>query len=154
MAEEYPNSVLNVPRSNRRTLLLMLVLLIVAGPLFVCMPVNSDTALFDLQAEAVTQNGILYRDVIEPNLPGVVWLHLTVRAAVGWSTEAMRSVDLLIFGGMLLLFSRVAGRSPANVVFATASLLFYMSCNEWCHCQRDTWMLLPSLVVPWIPQES
>lgn len=62
-------------QSHCETLLLMLVLPIVAGPLFVCLPVNSGTVLFDLQVEGVTHNGILQRDVIEPNLSGAVWLH-------------------------------------------------------------------------------
>ncbi|MCP4175577.1 MAG: hypothetical protein GY758_32930 [Fuerstiella sp.] len=120
-------------------------LLFVLGPLFVCMPLNSDTALFDLQAECVLDGGVLYRDIVEPNLPGVVWIHLAIRPLVGWSSEAIRVVDLLIYSGIVFLGMRAIGNSGAAALFAFTATAFYLCCNEWCHCQRDTWMLLPAL---------
>lgn len=120
-------------------------LLLVLGPLFVCMPLNSDTALFDLQAECVLEGGVLYRDIVEPNLPGVVWIHLAVRPLVGWSSEAIRTVDLLIFAGIVFLGMRMLRTPQAGGAFAFTASAFYLCCNEWCHCQRDTWMLLPAL---------
>lgn len=121
------------------------VLLLTAGPLFVCMPVNSDTALFDVQARQVLKDGVLYRDIVEPNLPGVVWVHLAIRSLFGWSSEAMRFADLMIFGAALLVCARLIHRNRISPGFVFAALLFYLSCNEWCHCQRDTWMLLPAV---------
>ncbi|MEQ9407130.1 MAG: hypothetical protein RIK87_05365 [Fuerstiella sp.] len=118
-------------------------LLVVVGPLFVCMPVNSDSALFDVQADRLLHGGILYRDIVEPNLPGVVWIHTAVRSLLGWSSEALRTADLLIFGCMLAVFCRLLCSVRQALLFCLAALLFYLSCNEWCHCQRDTWMLLP-----------
>ncbi|MCP4784763.1 MAG: hypothetical protein GY903_26235 [Fuerstiella sp.] len=120
-------------------------LLLLLGPLFVCMPLNSDTALFDLQAERVLQGGVLYRDIVEPNLPGVVWIHLAVRPLVGWSSEAIRAVDLLIFAGIIFLAMRMLRGHRAGALFAFSATMFYLCCNEWCHCQRDTWMLLPAV---------
>ncbi|GAB5444265.1 MAG: hypothetical protein Fues2KO_46140 [Fuerstiella sp.] len=122
----------------------LILLLVVVGPLFVCMPVNSDVALFDVQADQVLRGGVLYRDIVEPNLPGVVWIHLAVRSVVGWSSQAMRVVDLLLFGSMIWCFTRLISDGAARLAFAFSASLFYLSCNEWCHCQRDTWMLLPT----------
>jgi hypothetical protein len=122
------------------------------------MPLTNDTALYDLQASVVQRGGVLYRDILEPNLPGVVWIHLTVRSLLGDSSEAMRLFDLAVLGEILLVGvwwlggtqprMNIRGRarnSPA-VWFAIAGLAFYLSISEWCHCQRDTWMLLPALV--------
>jgi hypothetical protein len=120
-------------------------LLFLLGPLFICMPLNSDTALFDLQAECVLEGGVLYRDIVEPNLPGIVWIHLAIRPLVGWSSEAIRGVDLLIFSGIVFLGMRIIRDSRAGALFAFTATVFYLCCNEWCHCQRDTWMLLPAL---------
>tara|TARA_B100001939_G_scaffold335217_1_gene337019 strand:+ start:608 stop:751 length:144 start_codon:yes stop_codon:yes gene_type:complete len=47
------------------------------------MPLNSDTALFDVQAAEVLKGGVMYRDIVEPNLPGVVWIHLLIRSVAG-----------------------------------------------------------------------
>ncbi|WP_145944340.1 hypothetical protein [Fuerstiella marisgermanici] len=170
------------PIMRQRTLaILIIALLVIVGPLFVCMPLNSDTALFDVQADRVLQDGVLYRDIIEPNLPGVVWVHLAIRSVLGWSSEAMRFADLLIFGGVLLLAGKTltlarpvrlssadasltnelnGGRATTTneaikgqrriTTFTAFALFFYLSCNEWCHAQRDTWMLLPAMAAVWL----
>jgi hypothetical protein len=136
----------------------VVLLLSVIGPLFVCMPLTADTALYDLQARCVISGGVLYRDIVEPNFPGVVWIHVAIRSVLGWSTEAMRVADLLIVTAILLMLSRLTDslrKSTQPASDSTASIapyllltgfLFYMSLSEWCHCQRDTWMLLPALL--------
>lgn len=126
------------------------VLMLIAGPLFVCMPVNSDTALYDVQASRIIHGGVLYRDVVEPNLPGVVWIHLAVRQLLGWSSEVMRVFDLLMLAGTALVFSRMLTSRLQSSGYVLAVLLFYLSCNEWCHCQRDVWMLLPVSLAVWM----
>lgn len=135
----------------------LLALLALAGPQFIRMPLTNDTALYDLQAALVQRGGVLYRDILEPNLPGVVWIHLAVRSVLGASSEAMRLFDLVVLGGILLVgagwlsggIARASAdihpRLCAAVWFAVAGLAFYLSISEWCHCQRDTWMLLPAL---------
>jgi hypothetical protein len=126
-----------------------LVLLFVGVPLFLRMPLTNDTELFDLHAELVRSGGVLYRDLLEPNLPGVVWVHLAVRAVLGDSPEAMRLFDLLVFAGILALLARLValagGSSRAALWSVVGGAGFYLSVSEWCHCQRDTWMLLPAL---------
>lgn len=124
-------------------------LLVVNVPLFLCMPLTDDTTLYDLQALNLMQGGVLYHDIFEPNLPGVVWLHVAVRTLLGVSSIAMRAADLAFFAMVVWLLAgwvRTMGRSTATQAWLAAVLcLFYFSISEWCHCQRDLWMLMPGL---------
>lgn len=129
---------------------LFILLLISNGPLFVCMPLTADASFFDLQADLVREGGVLYRDIFEVNLPGVVWLHLAIRSLLGPGSEVMRMADLFLFSAivaMLVWWVRRQG-APQHIQVMSAVLMywFYFSLSEWCHCQRDTWMLLPALV--------
>ncbi len=128
----------------------LVLLLATNGPLFVCMPLTTDTALYDLQAQTLRQGGVLYRDILEPNLPGVVWIHAAVRSVLGTSSEAMRLFDLAAFAVIVWLLTRwlAAGRCSTAVQAwsAFALFLFYFSISEWNHCQRDMWLLAPALV--------
>ena len=123
--------------------------LIYALPLFVCMPLTSDTVLYDMQAATVLAGGVAYRDIFETNLPGAIWIHMALRKLGADTSVAIRAVDAGVFGGLVLLMCHWlwrcgAGRSTQWLT-AFAALLFYFSMSEWCHCQRDTWMLLPAL---------
>lgn len=119
--------------------------LIFAVPMFLRMPETNDAEMFDLQAWLVSNGGVLYRDVLEPNLPGVVWIHLMVRAVAGSSAEALIAFDLLSFTLLMSLVFRLmkmAGSSGGNAMWTVLGCsLFYLSTSEWCHCQRDMWML-------------
>lgn len=129
---------------------LLALLLITNGPLFLCMPLTDDAAMYDLQALNWLRGGVLYRDIVEPNLPGAAWIHAAIRATLGTSSLALRSVDLLLFSGVVAL-SRAwlvrQGSAPTAVAWSVLFLcLCYFSLSEWCHCQRDGWLLLPGLV--------
>jgi len=132
-------------------------LLLVVGtqlPIFLQMTLTPDAVLYDVQARSLLDGGVLYRDVVEPNLPGIVWVHAIVRTLAGWSTLMLRVFDLAVVMGIALLLSRfVSGplverplKHLASGFFVAGLLLFYFSTSEWCHCQRDTWMLLPCLL--------
>ncbi|MCA9008191.1 MAG: hypothetical protein KDB01_00520 [Planctomycetaceae bacterium] len=142
----------------------LMLLLLISLPIVVCMPITSDTVLYDLQARNVLGGGVMYRDILEPNLPGAVWIHLLIRSIVGWSSELMRCFDLLIVSAACLLLAMIprkqkfpdlkAGSSqcrpcrldPKTTVTLLTMATFYLSRSEWCHCQRDSWMLLPVAV--------
>lgn len=142
-------------RSNAMTrgavmcLVLFVVVAAYVAPLFVSKPLTSDTVLYDLQADAVLQGGVAYRDIFEPNLPGAIWAHMVIRSVIGRSSEAIRIFDLVILFTNLWLLSLWLKRCNvglvARLLTATMLLLFYASMSEWCHCQRDSWMLLPTL---------
>jgi hypothetical protein len=118
-------------------------------PAFLCMPLDADVTEWDLCARTVLWGGVFYRDALENNLPGMLWLHLAIRPLVGWGSEAMRAVDLGVLAAVvILLVGWLPQRTSAAARFATAFVLcaFYLATSEWCHCQRDTWMLLPALL--------
>ena len=50
----------------------LVALLAIAAPQFLRTPLTNDTALYDLQSRMLKDGAVLYRDVLEPNLPGVV----------------------------------------------------------------------------------
>lgn len=135
-----------------------LLILITQLPIFLQSSLTPDTVLYDLQARCLLNGGVLYRDIVEPNLPGVVWVHAVVRTCVGDSSVALRIFDLMVLGGIcFLLQSFIVGgfQEPEKTQVARSFvmsllLLFYLSTSEWCHCQRDTWMLLPSLAAMWL----
>jgi hypothetical protein len=113
------------------------------------MPPWCDVTLYDVAAQNLLGGGIHYRDVFDTNMPGFPWALAGVRAVLGWSTEAVRAVDLLVVGGIAWLLERLATRGGADRA-ARAWLLagiavFYPFTSEFNHCQRDVWMLLPAL---------
>lgn len=127
----------------------LVLLLVLTLPLFLRMPLTNDTEVFDLQAAGFRAGGMLYRDFVEPNLPGVIWMHLAVRGIAGDSPEVMRLWDLLLFTITATLAARLilrAGGSTATALWTAFGMAaFYLTCSEWCHCQRDVWMLGPAL---------
>ncbi|QDT25364.1 hypothetical protein Pan153_32290 [Gimesia panareensis] len=133
-------------RWNTSTLSLgaLILLLVAATPQLICMPVTNDVSYYDLQARTVMRGGMLYRDMVEPNFPGVVWVHILVRSLAGWSTEVLRVFDLLVFCLTVFCLTRFV----SAVRFQVGLLLFlaYYSVSEWCHVQRDLWLLLPAAV--------
>ena len=123
-------------------------------PVFLQMPLTPDAVLYDLQAHCLVQGGVLYRDIVEPNLPGVVWIHAVVRSLFGESDQVLRVFDLVIVLSITGILCRVvAARTDSRRLqdasmagLASLLLMFYLGTSEWCHCQRDTWMLLPCLL--------
>ncbi|QDU12804.1 hypothetical protein CA11_05840 [Gimesia maris] len=98
----------------------LLLLVVTATPQLVCMPVTNDVSYYDLQTRTVMRGGVLYRDIVEPNFPGVVWVHLTIRGMFGWSTEVLRVCDLILFGLTVTFLARFV--SPVR--FQLSFLLF------------------------------
>jgi hypothetical protein len=125
------------------------ILVIANVPLMLCMPLPADAALYDLQAKTALTGGLLYRDIVEPNLPGIVWCHMVIRSLFGWSEAALKWVDLFIVAGIVSLLLRIIGRTTttqsALAGFAFVAIGFYCSTPEWVHCQRDIWLMLPAL---------
>jgi hypothetical protein len=113
------------------------------------MPFDTDVYLWDLFARCVLDGGVPYRDLMENNFPGMLWAHLAARSLFGWRPEVLRAADAAVVGTIILLLLRwlPAGASLAWRLFVAFMLsVFYLTTSEWCHCQRDTWMLLPALL--------
>ncbi len=132
----------------------LVAILLLATPLFLRMPLTNDAILFDLQTRLFSEGAVPYRDVLEPNLPGVFWIHSVVRGVLGNSSEALRLFDLVVMTAVTWLLGRLVkasgGTSRSAVWLSVAVLMFYLGATEWCHCQRDTWLLLPILAATWL----
>ncbi len=124
----------------------LFVLFAVAAPLFVCMAPEVDVTLYDIAARNVLRGQVLYRDLFDNNFPGIVWLHMAIRSVFGWSSEAIRLVDLSFVAGnvaLLVCWMRSWQSSAAARAWTAFTLFaFYLGTSEWCHCQRDVWMLV------------
>jgi len=136
----------------------LVVILILAVPQFLRMPLTNDPVYYDLQAKNVLNDGVLYRDMVEPNLPGVVWLHIAVRSLLGDSSEAIRAADLLIFAGSVLVLCgaiiRTGGRASTALCAACGMFWCYLSLAEWSQVQRDPWLLLPAGIAMWLRERQ
>jgi hypothetical protein len=130
---------------------LLLLLLITNVPLFLCMPPIDDAVLFDLHAREYLRGGVPYREQLETNPPAMLWVLAGTRRLLGDSSVALRAVDLAIFSLVVLLAAtwlKDAGLPRmVRVGSALVCYLFYFSLSEWCHCQRDMWLLAPSLAL-------
>lgn len=131
-------------------LVLLVGWLLLAVPVFLRMPLTNDAELFDLHVRMLDSGRTLYADILEPNLPGVIWIHAAVRSLMGESPEALRLFDLLMFSGLMILVYRWLLRSGSSRSGSIATVLsasvFYLSGSEWIHCQRDMWMLAVTFV--------
>jgi hypothetical protein len=126
------------------------VILAVGLPPFLRMPLWCDATLYEVAARNVLQGGVHYKDVFDTNPPGFVWLMCAVFAAFGHWPEALRAVDLVVVGAvtvLLLRWARAAGASRAAVAWSAAGIAsFYPFISEFCHVQRDAWMMLPAIL--------
>lgn len=146
-------------------LLTVIALLVMQLPVFLQQTLTPDAVMYDLQARCALNGGVLYRDIVEPNLPGVVWVHAAWRSIAGWSPVALRVLDLCVVMASCWLLAHLVSwsaqsdrshpsvqtdqsRRPAIVSpwLMFVLLAFYFGTTEWCHCQRDVWMLLPALI--------
>ena len=126
---------------------LLAALLLVNAPAFVCMGLDPDALQWDLDTRAVLDGGVLYRDSAENNLPGMFVPLAVLHTLFGWRSEVLRAADLLI---VLVIAWQLTHLLPGatrgqRLGLVVALLVFYLSTSEWCHCQRDTWMMVPAL---------
>lgn len=126
----------------------LLGILLVLLPWFIRMPVWVDVTYHDISAWNILHQGVHYRDIFETNLPGMVWLHAVLRPLIGWSHEAIRIADLVVFAsiciGLVRILRECGIQQSGRIWFLVAVCLFYLSETEFIHVQRDGWMLLPA----------
>jgi hypothetical protein len=134
-------------RSVRFPQVLTAFALLIGLPLFLRSPPWCDITLYQLAARNLLHGGVHYRDLFDTNLPGFVWIMTAISAAFGPSVLAVRTLDIAIAIGAMLLLDRLVKQSGATLatrwwMFAGAAA-FYPFTNESAHAQRDLWMALP-----------
>lgn len=135
-------------RSVRLPQVVTLLALAAGLPLYLRSPLWCDLTLYDLAARNLLQGGVHYRDLFDTNLPGFVWILTVIRGTLGFSSIALRCVDLAMVASVVFLVDRIARRGGASScsrwwAVAGAAVL-YPSAVEMVHAQRDTWMALPA----------
>jgi hypothetical protein len=129
--------------------IVILAVFVLAGPLFVCMPIWVDCYLFDICARALWRGEVVYREFFLHGPPGMMLTVTGVRFLVGYRSEALRLVDLAIVTAVIVLWVRftfpVRVSTAARAWTGIAMFLCYVGMTEWCHCQVDAWMLLPAM---------
>jgi hypothetical protein len=123
----------------------LILVVVVNVPAFLRTALDCDPILFDLYVRDASRGAVLYRDMLENNTPTMIGLHWAIRTAFGWSTEALRIADLAVVGSAIALLACWFHRGRWDLRLFTAALLatLYLTTTEWCHVQRDVWMLLP-----------
>ena len=123
-------------------------------PLFLRMPLWCDATLYQTAARNVMNGGVHYREIFDTNPPGFVWAICVVETIFGSSTEAIRFADLIVASSALIVlmrFASMAGAKRADLAWMAAGWAsFYPYLAEFCHIQRDVWMMLPALLATWI----
>ena len=129
---------------------MLLLVLVVGLPLFLSLPLWTDVVHYDICARRLFRGGAMYRDVIDNNLPGMIWAQTVIGALFGWRVQTLRIMDLGILTlAVVLLLKWIPERkrnASVRIWVATVLAVFYLFTPETCHCQRDCWMLLPSVV--------
>jgi hypothetical protein len=100
--------------SVRLPQLVTLIALAVGLPLYLRAPLWCDITLYDIAARNLLQGGAHYRDVFDTNLPGYVWILTAIRGVLGFSTVALRCVDLAFLAATVLVIDRIARRGGAT----------------------------------------
>ena len=139
-------------RSSRLGWAVAAAALVLGVPLFFRMPLWCDITLYDMAARAILSGGVHYRDVFDTNLPGFPLLLTCVRATLGPSIEAVRGVDLVVVGVvtfLLVRWAKVGGGAAAGAWVAAGVATFYPFLSEFCHAQRDVWMMVPAVGAAW-----
>jgi hypothetical protein len=124
-------------------------LLVVHLPIFLCLPPDNDVVVYDVCVREVFAQRAFYRDVFENNFPGMLWVQSAIRKLWGWKVESLRLADLAFVAVSLLLLSRWLpddASSTARMGLILVLSAFYLGTSEWCHAQRDVWMMLPVLI--------
>ena len=118
-------------------------------PVYLRMPPWPDLTLYQEASHNLLAGGVHYRDIFDTNLPGFVWLLTGVRALFGGGSTPARAVDLVVVAAIATLIAvwlRRNGKSRSLTAWFCAGIaLFYPFTYEFCHVQRDTWMLMPAV---------
>jgi hypothetical protein len=146
--DENPLTITPSPGATCLPWLTLAALVLLLGPLFLRMPPTVDVAFYDICAETLLRGGILDRDIVMLQPPGMSWIVAAIHAGLGDSVVALRAVDLLVVAAivsLLLRWQRSELSSPGLGWLGVAVAAFYLTTSEWLHAQPDTWMLLPAL---------
>ena len=131
----------SIGRMARRIVLLVLILeTILVGLLYVPIPPNPDHELYDFMAWSALEDGCLYRNAGDVNMPGEPLLHMVSMSIFGnhsWSYRLLDFLLLIAFSAAVpLLLRRYFGDLLGSLFFGFY-LISYTTSGYWMSGQRD-----------------
>lgn len=134
--------------TRRQTLLLAAVLLIMLAAAFPMLtyPLGRDQGMYANIGHTILAGGVPYVDMWDVKPPPIYYLYAAAIALFGWTTEALRALDL-IFMPLAALALYALGRTLSGAragLFAVALLMaFYFTETFASLTQSDSLVLLP-----------
>lgn len=122
------------------------------GAIYLTLPPSPDQFEHGYMGWRILQGDVPYRDIIDMNWPGVMWMHALSAAAFGnqlWSWRALDIIFVALSAWFLQdLLKRSAGRTAAAVSLLLYPL-FYAGLSQWNSGQHDMSASQMLLVALW-----
>jgi Dolichyl-phosphate-mannose-protein mannosyltransferase len=118
----------------------LIVEMILVGLLYVPMPPNPDQELYDFMAWSALDEGCLYRNAGDVNMPGEPLLHIASMAVFGnhsWSYRMLDYLLLVAFSASVPLLLRRHFGDLLGALFFGFYLISYTTSGYWMSGQRD-----------------
>lgn len=113
---------------------------ILTGAIYLTLPPSPDQFELDYMGWQMLEGAVPYRDFIDMNWPGVLWLHALSTFLFGnhlWSWRALDFIVLALSAVLLQdLLTRAAGKTAAAISWLLYPL-FYISLGQWFSGQPD-----------------
>lgn len=148
---DYPPTRLSEGRVRRRPLaVLALIVLVMALTLPVLSyPLGRDQGEFAIIGREVLAGSAPYVDLWNPKPPAVFYVYSAAMAVLGYTTTALRSLDLLMFPplglGLFWLGRRLANRRVGLMAVAIFAAVYFRQ-SFWTLTQNDGLVILPMVL--------
>lgn len=113
---------------------------IACGAIYLTLPPSPDQFELDYMGWQMLEGAVPYRDFIDMNWPGVMWLHALSTALFGNQLWSWRALDFIVVAMSAFFLHDLLKRS-AGIAAAALSLvlypLFYASLPQWFSGQPD-----------------
>jgi len=113
---------------------------IVSGALYLTLPPSPDQFELDYMGWRMLEGDVPYRDFIDMNWPGVMWMHALSTALFGnqlWSWRALDFIAVALSAFFLQDILKRTASSTAAVLSLALYPLFYTSLGQWFSGQPD-----------------
>jgi hypothetical protein len=125
-------------------LFVAVVLAITYGSFLRTWQIWEDQAIYHYMAWSVRHGGVLYRDVINMNWPGTIFVHVVAQWMTGMDPQGVRIMECLFLGVLGITTSAILREygvpTPLRLAAFTLFLIAYFSAGDPATAQRETWM--------------
>lgn len=121
------------------------------GALYLTLPPSPDQFEHSYIGWRLLEGAVPYRDFIDPNWPGVMWMHALSVALFGNQLWSWRALDFIALAASAFFLRDLVARSAGDTAAGLSLViypLFYVGLGQWFPGQHDTTagqLLLPAL---------